>query len=90
MVDWPNKRGQDEFDEYCRGDPIIPAEDCENLFQWWWNNRGPFPTLHQYALDTLAVSAMAVECKRAFSSAKKMITPERNRSQGKSSRLANV
>lgn len=32
-----------------------------------------------YAFDTLAIPAMSVECERAFSSTKKLITPERNR-----------
>jgi hypothetical protein len=32
----------------------------------------------QYALDTLSCPAMSTECERVFSSAKKLITPERN------------
>ena len=38
-----------------------------------------FPTLFQYALDTLSCPVMPTECERVFSSAKKLITPERNR-----------
>ena len=30
------------------------------------------------ALDTLAIPATATECERTFSSAKKLVTPERN------------
>jgi hypothetical protein len=39
---------------------------------------GDFRTLFYYALDTLCCPAMSIECKRAFSSTKKLITPERN------------
>jgi hypothetical protein len=55
-------------------DPLIQF----NLVEWWWNNQGTFPTLYQDALDKLAISAMLGECERVFSSAKKMITVERN------------
>jgi hypothetical protein len=34
--------------------------------------------LYLWALDTLSIPAMAIECERAFRSAKKLITPERN------------
>jgi hypothetical protein len=47
--------------------------------EWWWNNQTSFPTLFQDVLDKLAVPAMSAECERVFSSAGKMITPERNR-----------
>jgi hypothetical protein len=50
-----------------------------NLVEWWWNNQGWFPTLFQDALDKLAIPAMSAECERVFSSAGKMVTPERNR-----------
>jgi hypothetical protein len=36
-----------------------------------------FSTLFQYALDTLSCPAMSTECERVFSSAKKLIIPER-------------
>src|SRR5947199_8712524 len=47
----------------------------------WWvgmSGKDDFPTLFQYALDTLSCPAMSAECERVFSSAKKLITPERN------------
>jgi hypothetical protein len=34
-------------------------------------------SIHQWALDTLSCPATSCECERAFSSAKKLITPER-------------
>src|SRR3954451_4045215 len=37
-----------------------------------------FPTLFKYALDTISCPIMSTECELPFSSAKKLITPERN------------
>ena len=37
-----------------------------------------FPTLFQFAFNTLFCPAMSVECERVFSSAKKLITQKRN------------
>jgi hypothetical protein len=71
-----SSKSQDEFELYCRQ---APTAGDPNLIDWWWNNRGSFPTLYQAALDKLAIPAMSVECERVFSSAKKMITPARNR-----------
>jgi hypothetical protein len=59
--------------------PETPTAGDPNLIDWWWNNRGSFPTLYQAALDKLAIPAMSVECERVFSSTKKMLTPVRNR-----------
>jgi hAT family C-terminal dimerisation region len=42
------------------------------------SGKDDFLTLFQYALDTLFCPAMLTECERVFSSAKKLITPERN------------
>ena len=47
----------------------------------WWSLpdvRESFPTLHRWALDIFACPATSCECERAFSSAKKLITSERN------------
>ena len=46
--------------------------------EWWDDNKTVYQTLYLWALDTLSIPAMATECERAFSSAKKLITPERN------------
>jgi len=72
-------QSKDEFETYirqtpCAVDPLIQFD----LIEWWWNNHGTFPTLYQDALDMLAIPAMSAECERVFSSAKKMITAERN------------
>jgi hypothetical protein len=68
-------QSQDEFELYCRQAPT--ARDA-NLIDWWWNNRGSFPTFYQAAFDKLAIPAMSVECERVFSSTKKTLTPVRN------------
>lgn len=39
-------------------------------------------TLCQYALDTLAMPATSTGCEKIFSSAKKLVSPERNRPGG--------
>jgi hAT family C-terminal dimerisation region len=56
-------------------DPSVPI----NFMEWWWNNQGNFLILFQDALDKLAIPVISAECERVFSSAGKMITPERNR-----------
>jgi hypothetical protein len=68
-----------EIDNYADS---TPSEDIKtfNPIQWWAGMAGPndFPTLFQYALDTLCCPAMSTECERVFSSTKKLITSERN------------
>ena len=49
-----------------------------NPIAWWISKVSTFPTLYRYALDTLSCPAMSTECERLFSSAKKLLTPERN------------
>jgi hypothetical protein len=73
-------QSRDEFETYIRQTPsaVDPLVQFD-LIEWWWNNQGTFPTLYQDALDKLAVPAMSAECERVFSSAKKVVTAERNR-----------
>jgi hypothetical protein len=49
-----------------------------NPIEWWDSNQSMYGTLCLWAFDALFMSAMAIECERTFSSAKKPITPERN------------
>lgn len=42
--------------------------------------------LYLYAFDTLIIPAVSAEYKRAFSTVKKLITPERNRPYGRDCR----
>ena len=43
----------------------------------WLGNKGIFPRLSKLALDIFAISAMASDCERAFSSAKLAMTSQR-------------
>jgi len=52
------------YETYKRGQQFMIVDHTANLFQ--------------YAFDTLSCPAMPTECERVFSSAKKLITPERN------------
>ena len=49
-----------------------------NPINWWRDQRWLYPTISLWALDTLSIPAMSAECERVFSSAKKLITLERN------------
>jgi hypothetical protein len=46
--------------------------------EWWDSNQSAHGALCLWAFDTLSLPAMATECERTFSSAKKLIPPERN------------
>jgi len=67
-----------EFESYVDvTDPIKETKSFDPI-AWWQSVAEDFPTLHLYALDTLSCPAMSTECERAFSSAKKLLVPERN------------
>jgi hypothetical protein len=44
----------------------------------WWSTAATYPSMRQWAFDTLSCPATSCECERVFSSTKKLITPERN------------
>jgi hAT family C-terminal dimerisation region len=74
----PTKK-KDEFSSYGRATPKeVSTLKNFNPIEWWDDNKTVYQTLYLWALDTLSIPAMATECERAFSSAKKLITPERN------------
>ena len=58
----------------------IPATERFDPIVWWSQPdiEEAFPTLQRWALDIFACPAKSCECERAFSSVKKLITPERN------------
>jgi hypothetical protein len=60
--------------------PDIPVTERFDPMAWWSQPdiKEAFPTLQRWALDVFACPATSCECERAFSSAKKLITPERN------------
>jgi hypothetical protein len=60
------------------GRKFLKVDHAANI-RMWNDAAEKYPTLHRYALDTLAIPATSTECERIFSSAKKLVTPERNR-----------
>jgi hypothetical protein len=63
----------DAFLNYIHSPPIQGNVDILN----WWLTTGPIE-LRQFALDVISIPAMSAEAERVFSSAKKLLTPERN------------
>jgi hypothetical protein len=72
----------DEFQRFIYATPTIVAKNDThwNLINWWIDEskKGNFDTLHLYALDHLSCPAMATQCERVFSAARRTLTPERN------------
>src|SRR4030095_5704117 len=69
-----------ELNNYANGKPkkLKETDITFNPLDWWMGKKTTYPTLYKYALDTLSCPAMSTECERVFSSAKKLLTPERN------------
>jgi hypothetical protein len=78
--DGPSAR--DEFQDFISGSPTTVAKNDIhwNPIDWWIDesNKGSYDTLHLYALDHLSCPAMATQCERVFSAARRTLTPERN------------
>ena len=74
--------GPDEFQRFIHATPTTIAKDDIhwNPINWWIDEsrKGNYDTLHLYALDHLSCPAMATQCERVFSAAKRTLTPERN------------
>ncbi|ERF76287.1 hypothetical protein EPUS_04144 [Endocarpon pusillum Z07020] len=66
----------DEYKAYCQ----LPAlkSTPKDLIAWWREQEASFPLLATLAYTILAIPAMSAECERVFSSAKLLITPNRN------------
>jgi hAT family C-terminal dimerisation region len=62
----------DELKAYCQLDPQ-PADDP---IGWWLSHRSAYPTLSQFALDILAIPAMAVDNERCFSKGKLTVSQQ--------------
>ena len=70
----------DLFDSYINAATSDPTSDThEGLITWWMNEKNPWRGLRQMALDLLSIPAMSAEVERVFSSAKRLLTPDRNR-----------
>jgi hAT family C-terminal dimerisation region len=68
-----------EFERYLKQAPLVVERSSDfNPLKWWDDHKAEFPTLYLDAWDTLPIPAMSAECERVFSSAKIMLTPERN------------
>lgn len=63
-----------ELDRYYRLEP----QEVSDPIQWWVDHKEAFPRLSRFALDILAIPAMADDCERAFSTAKLTITSQRH------------
>ena len=69
---------QDPFDCYIYGDRMGKFSKKEDLFRWWKDGKHS-RSIRQFALDLLSIPAMSAEMERVFSSAKRLITQDRNR-----------
>src|SRR5205085_3026684 len=74
--------GPDEFQRFISA---TPNDDCEerhplepNQLVDRGSQKGNYDTLHLYAVDHLSCPAMATQCERVFSAARRTLTPERN------------
>jgi hAT family C-terminal dimerisation region len=77
-VEPKDEKKKSEFESYVDvTDPIKETKSFDPI-TWWQFVAEDFPTFHLYALDTLSCPTMSTECERAFSSVKKLLTPERN------------
>lgn len=63
-----------ELERYYR----IESREVNDPVQWWADHRTTFPRLSRFALDILAIPAMASDCERAFSIAKLAISSQRH------------
>ena len=72
----------DEFQQFIYATPTTVAKNDIhwNPINWWIDEskKGNYDTLHLYALDHLSCPAMATQCERVFSAARRTLTPERN------------
>ena len=69
---------QDPFDCYIYGSPMGNFSKKEDLLSWWRDSKLP-KSIQRQALDLLSIPAMSAEMERVFSSAKRLITQDRNR-----------
>jgi hypothetical protein len=72
-------QSNDQFAAYINAQGVVfPNNQPVDLIDWWMNDR-QYPQLRQYALDLLSIPAMSAEVERVFSSAKRLIGPDRMR-----------
>lgn len=71
----PQSSNADAFNSYINGGDESYEDWRERSIFDWWNTH--FPTLRQWAFDTLSVPATSAECERIFSFAKRMVGQDR-------------
>lgn len=73
-----NATTRDQFTEYIEGAQVAYTNwEDHNIFEWWANC--PYPDLKQWAWDVLSAPATSAEVERVFSSARRLLTDDRNR-----------
>jgi hypothetical protein len=77
----------DEYFDDLQKDLINPDERhkqlMDDLHRWWVNiGQKRYPTLYKMAMDHLSVPCTSCDCERAFSTAKRTITCDRNSLSG--------
>lgn len=65
------------FESFISGNPVLI--DRDSVIAWWTDPTNRFKALRQMALDLFSIPATSAELEREFSSAKRLITPARNR-----------
>ncbi len=74
----PDAPSPDPFDRFIYGFAMGQFSKKEDLFEWWKNGTHS-KSIQHLALDLLSIPAMSAEMERVFSSAKRLITQDRNR-----------
>jgi len=67
---------QDQFDFYLNN-TRMHIDNKNSLFAWWYKDINTHSELRQMAIDVLFISAMSAEIERIFSSAKRLLVPQR-------------
>lgn len=70
-------RTDNVFESYISGNPVLI--DRDSVIAWWTDPTNRFKALRQMALDLFSIPATSADQEREFSSAKRLVTPARNR-----------
>jgi hAT family C-terminal dimerisation region len=76
-TDAPIISNEDPFDAFIAGPRTVI--DNDHLLTWWNDPTNPWYQLRPMALDLLSIPAMSSEIERAFSSARLLLTAQRQR-----------
>jgi hAT family C-terminal dimerisation region len=68
-------RNGDSFDSFIHG-PVVEFNEGADVYSWLKGNCSL--SIRQQALDLLSIPATSAEVERVFSSAKLLLTPQRN------------